>query len=56
MLLMIEEAVRGGITQVITKFSEASNKYIQNYDQTKYTSFEQFVCMGNVSKTSNEKL
>ena len=35
MLLMIEEAVRGGITQVITKFSEANNKYMQNYDQNK---------------------
>ena len=35
MLLMIEEAVRGGITQVITKSSEANNKYMQNYDQNK---------------------
>ena len=32
---MIEEAKRGGITQVITKFSEANNKYMQNYDQNK---------------------
>ena len=30
---MNEEAVRGGITQVITKNSVANNKYMQNYNE-----------------------
>ena len=43
MILVIEEAVRGGITQVITKFLEAQNKYIQNYDQNKDSSLLQYL-------------
>ena len=43
MLLMIEEAVRGGITLVITKFSEANYKCMQNYDQNKDSSFLQYL-------------
>ena len=47
MLLRIE-AVRGGITQVITNFSEANNKYLQNYDQNKDTSFVQYLDVNNL--------
>ena len=39
MLLMIEDGVRGGIAQVINKFSDANNKYMQNYDKNENTSF-----------------
>ena len=43
MPLMIEEAVRGGITQIIRKHSVANNKYTQNYDQNKDLSFHQYL-------------
>ena len=43
MLLMIEEGVRGGIAQVITKYSQANSKYMQNYDQNKDSSFLQYL-------------
>jgi hypothetical protein len=35
MLLMIESAVRGGITQSITRHVKANNRYIPGYDSTK---------------------
>ena len=47
MLLMIEEAVRGGITQVITKSSVANNKYMQNYYQNEDSSFLQYLDFPN---------
>ena len=43
MLLMIEEGIRRGITQVITKYSEANNKYMENYDQNKGSSYLQYL-------------
>ena len=39
MLLMIEEGIRGGITQVINKYFEAHNKYMENYYQNKGSSY-----------------
>ena len=45
---MIEEAVRGRMTQVITKFSEANNKYMQNYDQNKDSSFLQYLDLNSL--------
>ena len=33
MLLMIEERIRGGKTKVITKFLQANNRYIKDYDK-----------------------
>ena len=32
---MTEEGIIGGITQVITKYSEANNTYMESYDQSK---------------------
>ena len=43
MLLMIEEAVIGGITQEITKYSQANSKYMQNHDKNENTSFLQYL-------------
>ena len=43
MLLMIEEGTRGGITQVITKFLQANNKYTKDYDQNKDSLFLQYL-------------
>ena len=45
---MIKEAARGGISQVITKFSEANNKYMQNYDQNKDSSFLQYLDLNSL--------
>ena len=38
MLLMLEDGVRGEITQVINKFSYAKNKYINDYDKNEDSS------------------
>ena len=35
MLLMFEKGVRGGISQICHRYSEANNKYMKNYDKTK---------------------
>ena len=43
MLLMVEEGVRGGITQVILINSVANNKYMENYDSNKESSFLQYL-------------
>ena len=48
MLLMIEDALRGGITQVITKSSEDNNKYMQNYNQNKDSSFLQYLDLNSL--------
>ena len=42
MLLMLENGVRGGITQVINKFSYANNKYMSDYDKNEDSSFLQY--------------
>ena len=43
MLLTIEEGVSDGITQVILKKSVANNKYMDNYDENKESSFFQYL-------------
>ena len=40
---MIEEGTRGGMTQVITKFLQANNKYIKNYDENRESLFFQYL-------------
>ena len=39
MLLMIEDGMRGGACDVVRSYAEANNKYINNYDENKESSF-----------------
>ena len=48
MLLMIEEGIRGGITQVITKFLQANNKCIKDYDENKDSLFLQYLDLNSL--------
>ena len=39
MLLMIQDGIRGGLTPAIYKYAEANNKYTENYDKNKESSY-----------------
>ena len=39
MLLMIDSGMRGGVCDVICSYAEAKNKYMNNYDENKESSF-----------------
>ena len=45
---MIEEGIRGGITQVITKSLQASNKYLKDYDENKDSLFLQYLDLNSL--------
>ena len=55
-LLMVEEGIRGGICHSIQRYAKVNNKYMKNYDESKESSYIQyldankFVWLGNVSK------
>ena len=48
MLLMVEEAIRGGICHAIHRYAEANNKYIKNYDQNKESLYIQYLDANNL--------
>ena len=43
MLLIIENGIRGGICQVVSKNEKANNKYMKNYDDNKESSYLQYL-------------
>ena len=47
-LLMIEEGIRGGITQVSHGYAEANIKYNKNYDKNKESSFLMYLDANNL--------
>ena len=43
MILLFEEGIRGGITQSVTKYATANNKYMSTYDKNKPSNFIQYL-------------
>ena len=40
--MMIEQGIRGGMTHIAKKYSEASNKYMKDYNLEKDSKFVQY--------------
>ena len=43
MLLMVEEGIRAGICHSIHRYAKANNKYMNNYDKNKESSYIQYL-------------
>ena len=43
MLLMVEEGIRGAICHSIHRYAKANNKYMKNYDESKESSYIQYL-------------
>ena len=48
MLLMVEEGIRGGICHSIHRYAKANNKYMNNYDESKESSYIQYLHANNL--------
>ena len=48
MLLMAEEGIRGGICHSIHRYAKADNKYMENYDKNKESSYIQYLDANNL--------
>ena len=48
MLLMVEEEIRGGICHSIHRYAKANNKYMENYDENKESSYIQYLDTNNL--------
>ena len=48
MLLMVEEGIRGGICHSIHRYAKANNKYMKNYDESKESSYIQYLESNNL--------
>ena len=48
MVLMIEDAVRGGLTQSVKRYVKSNNKYLQGYDSTKESIYLTYVDANNL--------
>ena len=47
-LLMVEEGIRGGICHSIHRHAKANNKYMKNYDESKESSYIQYLDANNL--------
>ena len=57
MLLMVEEGIRGGICHAIQRYAHANNKYMNDYDKKKKSSYIQYLDANNLyGKVITEKL
>ena len=48
MLLMVDEGIRGGICHSIHRYAKANNKYMKNYDESKESSYIQYLDANNL--------
>ena len=48
MLLMVEEGIRGGICHSVHRCAKANNKYMENYDENKESSYIQYLDANNL--------
>ena len=48
MLLMVKEGIRGGICHSIHRHAKANNKYMKNYDESKESSYIQYLDANNL--------
>ena len=48
MLMMLERGIRGGITHISKRYSEANNKYMKNYNPGKKSKFIQYLDANNL--------
>ena len=48
MLLMVEKSIRDGICQSIYWYAKTNNKYVNNYDENKESSYLQYWDVNNL--------
>ena len=47
-LMMFEQGIRGGISHISKRYAEANNKYIKKYDETKPSTYIQYLDANNL--------
>ena len=48
MVLMVENSIRGGLTQVVKKYGVANNKYLPDYDKNQKSTYLQYLDANNL--------
>ena len=48
MVLMVENLIRGGLTQVVRKYGVANNKYLPDYDKNQKSTYLQYLDANNL--------